>query len=91
MAEGSGRELEIKYCLDICMWEVNVDKVSAISGADFTPLQDQKESGVVVYYANGSESLWDIAKKFKVKKDVIGDIPDDAYVEKGKRLVLIRR
>ncbi len=91
LAEGSGRELEIKCCLDICLWELENDEVNAVSDVQFRPVEGDKQSGVVVYYTNGQETLWDIAKKFKVKKDVLGDITDNAKIEKGKRLILIKR
>jgi len=91
IAEGSGRELEVKCCLDICIWEVDSGVVEPISGVHFQPMEGVKQSGVVVYYTNGEETMWDIAKKFKIKKDVMEEITEDVKIEKGKRLVLIRR
>ena len=49
------------------------------------------QSGAVIYYADGGETLWDIAKRFKVSSDMLGSGEPDAVVPKGERLIFIRK
>ena len=90
-AEGSGRELDLKCCLDLCIWEMCTAQIGAICDAESTPLEQQRQSGAVVYYADGGETLWDIAKHFKVSSDMLKGGDPDAVVPRGERLIFIRK
>ena len=69
LCEGSGRELEIKCCLDLCIWEVETQQAQAVCSATFSEMSAPKQCGIIVYYADGKETLWDVVKKFRVSPD----------------------
>lgn len=89
--EGSGRELEAKCCLDIWLCEMARQSVCAVSEVELVPA-DPVEPGIVVYFADGKETLWDIAKRFKVKQDMLKGMEGGSrdVVPKGKKLILVR-
>lgn len=91
LAEGSGREIELKCCLDLCAWECASQEVSAVSAASLSPLAEPKPCGILVYYPDGTESRWDIAKKFKVDPAEIAHAEDDGPLPRGKKLLLLSR
>lgn len=90
-AEGSGRELDLKVCMDLCVWEMCAAQVRVVCDAAGTPCTEKSRSGAVVYYADGGETLWDIAKHFKVSSDMLKDGDPDAVMPKGERLIFIRK
>lgn len=91
LAEGSGREIELKCCLDLCAWECASQEVSAVSAASLSPLAEPKPCGILVYYPDGTESRWDIAKKFKVDPAEIAHAEGDGPLPRGKKLLLLSR
>ncbi len=91
ISEGSGREIEIKCCMDLCVWEVELHHTSAVRAATFSTPETKKQNGIIIYYADGHETLWDIAKKFKVNTEHIHNVPSDGNIQKGQKLILISR
>lgn len=91
LCEGSGRELEIKCCLDLCIWEVETQQAQAVCSATFSEMSAPKQCGIIVYYADGKETLWDVAKKFRVSPDTIRNASPEGNIEKGQKLILISR
>lgn len=90
-AEGSGRELSLKCCLDLCIWQMQSERMRAVCEVSSQPLERPCQSGAVIYYADGGKTLWDIAKRFKVSSDMLGSGEPDAVVPKGERLIFIRK
>ena len=90
-AEGSGRELDLKCCLDFCILEMSTAKVRAVCDAQPSPLAQPKQSGAIVYYADGGETLWDIAKRFKVGSELLKDADADAVIPREERLIFVRK
>lgn len=87
--EGSGKELESKVCLEVIVSERRSAAIRAISDASLTPSEQKPKSGIVVYYADGEHTLWEIAKQFRVKGGRLGGDADEV-AQKGTRITLIR-
>ena len=47
--------------------------------------------GIIIYYADGKETLWDVAKKFRVAPDTIRNATPEDTIVKGQKLILISR
>lgn len=87
---GSGRDFSYKASLLICTREEESYAIRAardvIPGEPCAP-----RSGLILWFADGRDTLWDIAKKLKVRRDCIqweGD--ENTPVPKGTRLVLLQ-
>ncbi len=90
-AEGVGRDLELKANVEFHAEEISNKVIEAVSGAEFYPAEDEG-SGIVVFCADGSESMWQIAKRFSARADTIGQLNDlvGDVPEKGSKLILIK-
>ena len=61
VVEGSGRELEARCCMEICAYETVCTSFRAVADAEMGAELPGAAPGIVVYFAGGGESLWDIA------------------------------
>ena len=91
VAEGSGKELELKACLDLCIHEARSQTVYAVQDAALEAPAARKQTGIFIYYADGKESLWDIAKKFKINRQTISTLPETDVPPQGHKLILVSR
>ena len=91
VAEGSGKELELKACLDLCIHEARSQTVYAVQDAALEAPAARKQTGIFIYYADGKESLWDIAKKFKINRQIISTLPETDVPPQGHKLILVSR
>ncbi len=91
VSEGTGREVELKANVEFHAEEVVSKEVVAISDAQFYPAEDEG-SGIVVYCADGTQTLWEIAKRFAARVDTIEQLNDTGtdLPEKGNKLILIK-
>jgi len=91
--EGSGRELDVKCCLEIGMDEISMTNMAAMSEVTLQEGQMSHDPGIVVYFANESEMLWDIAKKFRIpQKSIMKLNPEvkEGMVSKGTKLIILK-
>lgn len=87
---GAGKTLEATVSAEICAEKAETLSVQAVTAV--CEKETEKEaSGVVVYFADGRESLWDIAKKFRVRKDSLSEkMAFEDVVPKGTRLIMLK-
>ena len=89
--EGTGRELEVKCSLELFAAAADGKGSMAVAAAEIgDPLPDVQPR-IIVYYADGTETVWDLAKKFAVKQSAItlGD-EMDGLIPQGTKITLIR-
>ena len=87
---GAGRSLEASITVDFCEETETCRTVKAVCDVKEKEAV-KRESGIVVYYAGGGETLWDIAKKLRVKSDVLGeDMRAEDVVPAGTRLIMLK-
>ena len=91
-AEGSGRELEVKCCLDLNANQQHSEKCQAVSDVELGEEIAERQPGLLVYYADGGETLWDIAKRFKVGQETLKNLNAELVepVPKGAKIMLLR-
>jgi hypothetical protein len=82
VCEGTGRDLSVKLMLDVALrayTEVNIHLVTDLKD---TEEPNVRNSGITIYFADGGESTWDIAKRYATTPDNIKkfnpDIGDNA-------------
>ena len=92
--EGSGRELDVKCCLEILVVEEKRSNIAAVCNAAFSQTKVERDPGIVVYFTAKDEALWDIAKRFRVCPEGIrrcnADFPETEMIPKGKKIMIIK-
>jgi len=71
ICEGTGRDLSVKLMMDVALRayiEVGVHLVTDIKD---TEEPNVRKSGITIYFADGGESTWDIAKRYATTPDNI--------------------
>lgn len=89
-ADGAGRELELKCCLDIQSVRMDCQTHSAVSSVTFSEQALPTESGIVVYYTDGNETLWDVAKKLRAHPDALQTQSGGTQPGRGERVFAIK-
>lgn len=91
--EGSGRELEIKCCLDICAFALKGASLSPVCAVEPGEPLEKSRSAIIVSFAEGGETAWDVARGLGVPPGSVfgqGDAPDAPF-SKGERVFAIRK
>ncbi len=88
LAEGSGRELELKVCLDVSMAEVRSENVLAAESYQAEEAPNEEENGIVVYYAGRDETPFEVAKRFRVGRGAEESMEE---LKKTGRFIFISR
>ena len=85
-------DMEIHLCFNV-LEKVNQPLITAIVLDTEQPLERQEEDGMVLYYPRAGESVWDIAKKYRVSPDAIrqsnGMDPACIQVPPGEKVLSI--
>ncbi len=93
----SEREAEIRAALRInakIISQNEVDLISDIRVDEDAPLKKQNQPGIVIYFADEDETLWDIAKRYNTTIDEIAEvngIDADSTLEKRQQLIIPKR
>lgn len=89
--EGAGRDISVKFMMDV--------QVRAFSRCGFKLVSDLEETeenapykkGITIYFADGGESLWDIAKRYSTTTDNVKrfnpEIEDN--VQQGQKILIM--
>ncbi len=89
--EGTGRDISAKFMMDVCLrsyTETNIHLVTDIKDTE-EPLA--RDGGITIYFADGGESAWDIAKRYATTPETVKKFnPDigDATIPGQKVLIL---
>lgn len=71
-----------------------IELISDISIKEDMPLKKENQPGIVIYFADENEELWDIAKRYHTTTDelaAINSIEEDAVLSKRQQLVIPKR
>ncbi|MBE5802000.1 MAG: DUF3794 domain-containing protein [Clostridiales bacterium] len=85
--------VEVKYILHLCCYDVTLGQEPLVSDLSREPAPEE-EQGLLLYFSQPGESLWDIAKRYRVSCDSLRrmnpSLEGDA-VPDGQRVILWRR
>jgi hypothetical protein len=80
--EGTGRELSVKFMLDVALRAYAEVGIRLVTDIKDTEEPNARNGGITIYFADGGESTWDIAKRYATTPDNIKkfnpDIGDNA-------------
>ncbi|MFA5675568.1 MAG: DUF3794 domain-containing protein [Christensenellales bacterium] len=89
--DGTGRDISVKFMMDVeirAFAQTNLRLVSSLSKTDERVLTRQ---GITIYFADGGESTWDIAKRFAATLETVKkfnpEIGDKAEI--GQKILIM--
>jgi len=62
--EGAGREIGVRFMMDVMVHAYKTDQFSMVSDMEETEGDVPVRKGITIYFADGGESTWDIAKRY---------------------------
>lgn len=69
--EGTGRDISAKFMLDVELQAFSQSRIRLVS--DMTEMDEapMRRQGITIYFADGGETTWDIAKRFATTLDTV--------------------
>lgn len=90
--EGSGRDLDVKFGVEFKMMSKNKESIYAVCEVEESEESIEREKGIIVYITEENETLWDIAKRFRVPKSIVlkmnKEISDDTLGANEKIIIM---
>lgn len=89
-ASGAGRSLEMSFSIQISASLAYQCTETVVTGICETELSAQPR-GIIVYFAGAGETLYDVAKRFRIPRRILRDMPgvSEALTE-GQKLIFLR-
>lgn len=89
--EGAGRDINVRFMMDVMIHAYEVNRMHLISDMEETDEAMVPRKGITIYFADGGESIWDIAKRYSTTLDTVKkynpDIGDSA--EAGQKILIM--
>lgn len=85
----SGGDIELRAAIEFKLEDRNKHAVNLIKGID--KVEEERDNEIIIFFANGSESVWDVAKRYKVAPDYLAELNElenDAIIEKGRKIII---
>ncbi len=88
--EGTGRDISVKYMLDVELRAFAQSQMRLVSDMSETDEALKRNQGITIYFADGDETTWDIAKRFATTLDIVKKFnPDIGESTKAGQKILI--
>lgn len=89
--EGAGRDISVKFMMDVQMRAFSRSGFKLVSDLEETEESVPHKNGITIYFADGGESLWDIAKRYSTTLEGVKrfnpDIEDN--VQQGQKILIM--
>lgn len=85
----SGGDIELRAAVELKAEERKVNPLKLIT--EINKSEEEKNNEIIIFFANGEESVWDIAKKYKVAPEYLAslnDLEDTTVIEKGRKVII---
>jgi len=89
--EGSGRDLDAKFSLEIALACFTGGSRDVVLDANELPEKIEREKGILVYFAQPGETAWDICKKFHITPDTLESLNKHMNIQNigpGNKLII---
>jgi hypothetical protein len=89
--EGTGRDISVKYMLDVELRAFTQSSMRIVSDMAETDEAPKLNQGITIYFADGGESTWDIAKRFSTTLDVVKKFNPEIgdMAEAGQKILIM--
>lgn len=84
-------EVELRIILSVSAKVIRKRKLNLISEANTSEMSTQSKNGIIVYFIQNNDSMWDIAKRYKVSIDDVmqyNNIAEGDKLKSGSRLII---
>jgi hypothetical protein len=71
ICEGTGRDISVKFMLDVALRTYCNVNIRLVTDLKDTGEPNVRNTGITIYFADGGESTWDIAKRYATTPDNI--------------------
>ncbi len=69
--EGAGRDISVKFMMDVQIKAYTQSEFSVVSDVMENEERRQNKKGITIYFTDGTESVWDIAKRYATTPDTV--------------------
>jgi hypothetical protein len=89
--EGVGREISVKIMMDARIKAYTQNSFRLVSDLTETDEAVQSGKGLTIYFADGGESIWDIAKRYATTQDAVSQFNPDIgeQTQPGQKILII--
>jgi hypothetical protein len=89
--EGAGRDISVKFMMDVQLRAFSRSGFKLVSDIEETEEMAPHKKGITIYFADGGENLWDIAKRYSTTLESVRrfnpDIEDN--LQQGQRILIM--
>ena len=89
--DGTGRDISVKFMMDVGIRAFAQTNMRLVADMTMTDERASTRQGITIYFADGGESTWDIAKRFATTLDTVKrfnpEIGDTA--EPGQKILIM--
>ncbi len=89
-----GREIDLRFVLDVNIKVINEEKIEYVTDMEQCKCQDDVNKNVYcikVYFIKDGESLWNIAKRHRIKKErlmELNNISEETEIFAGRQIII---
>jgi hypothetical protein len=93
----STKEVEVSFLADLDIKIYSPVVLPSIEKIDVKPFDDKRTAsrpGIIVYFIQPDESIWDIAKRYRIEEDDIkraNNLEGDSVLEAGSQIIIPHR
>jgi hypothetical protein len=89
--EGTGRDISVKFMMDVQIRAFSQGGLRLVSDLEETEESMPHKKGITIYFADGGENLWDIAKRYSTTLDSVKrfnpELEDN--VQQGQKILIM--
>ncbi len=89
--EGAGRDISVKFMMDVQIKAFAQNSFRLVSDVEETEEEAPHKKGITIYFADGDETLWDIAKRYSTTLDNVKKFNPDLEdsIKQGQKILII--
>lgn len=89
--EGAGRDISAKFMMDVQIKAFSQNRFKLVADVEETEEEAPHKKGITIYFADGNETLWDVAKRYSTTLESIKRFnPDlEEKIEQGQRIFIM--
>ncbi len=89
--EGAGRDISVKFMMDVQIKAFAQNSLRLVSDVEETEEEAPHKKGITIYFADGDETLWDIAKRYSTTLDSVKKFNPELEdsIQQGQKILIM--